>query len=144
RGFAKETIKFSGIRTIDNDDYARTSELYSLNVARDCLQSNTVISYGDIIFKDHVLHELINSEGEISIVVDPEPEAKEGYTDYVETSLRYSRSTFGQSVTLKRMSSELPQGSRHGEFIGLWKVTGHGAELVREALDRKSREDNFR
>lgn len=143
RGFAKDTIKFTGIRTIDNDDYATTSELYSLNAARDCLQSNTVISYGDIIFKDHVLHELINSEGDISIVVDPEPEPKESYTDYVDTSLRYSRSTFGQPVTLKRMSSTLPADSRHGEFIGLWKVTGHGSELVREALDRKSRENNF-
>src|SRR3990170_8161224 len=34
RGFAKEKVKLSNIRTIDNDDFATTKELYSLWLAR--------------------------------------------------------------------------------------------------------------
>jgi phosphoenolpyruvate phosphomutase len=66
-----------------------------------------VISYGDILFKDHVLHELINSEGDIAIVVDADCDFSESYTDFVENDVPYTRSAFERAVTLKRMSSTL-------------------------------------
>ncbi len=144
RGFAKKAIQFPGIRTVDNDDFASTKELYSLFMAKDCLQSNTVISYGDIIFKDYILHELINSDSDISIVVDADADLKEGYADFVETDRRYSRSAFDQPVKLEKMSASLGAEARHGEFIGLWKVTEKGASQVRGALDEMSKQDDFR
>jgi phosphoenolpyruvate phosphomutase len=144
RGFAKEAIAFPGIKTLDNDDHASTKELFSLYVACDSIKGNTVISYGDILFKDHVLHELINSDDDISIVVDADCDFTESYTDFVENDVPYTRSAFDRVVTLKRMSSELDRKSVNGEFIGLWKVNQRGAAAVKAALGRLSQLENFK
>jgi phosphoenolpyruvate phosphomutase len=144
RGFAKDAIAFPGIKTVDNDDHAATKELYSLFVACDAIKGNTVISYGDILFKDHVLHELINSEGDISIVVDADCDFTDSYTDFVENDVPYARSAFDRAVTLKRMSSTLDRKSVCGEFIGLWKVSQRGAAVVKSTLSRMAQLENFK
>lgn len=144
RGFARETIDFPGIKTVDNDEYPGTKELYSLYVARDAIKGNTVISYGDILFKDHVLHELINSESDISVVVDADCEFDDSYTDLVQTDRPYSRSAFNSPVTLKKMSSTLPRELVSGEFIGLWKVNPRGAATVKKTLECLAKQENFK
>ncbi|MGK2961693.1 MAG: phosphoenolpyruvate mutase [Gemmatimonadaceae bacterium] len=144
RGFRKETIAFPGIRTVDNDDHAATKELFSLHAARAAIKGNTVISYGDIVFKDHVLHELINTETDISIVVDADTSSRNGYTDFVRTDRPWSRSALNPVVTLKEMSALLPHDDAQGEFIGLWKVNARGAAAVNQALERLSAREDFR
>lgn len=144
RGYGKERVVLPGIKTIDNDEHATTRELYSLYTARDSIKGNTVISYGDILFKDHVLHELINSESDISIVVDADCDFKDSYTDFVKNDLPYTRSAFNSAVVLEKMSAKLPRDSVNGEFIGLWKVNSRGASAVRTALDRLASRDDFK
>lgn len=144
RGYRKDTIDFPGIRTVDNDEHAATKELFSLHAARGSIRGNTVISYGDIVFKDHVLHELINTETDISIVVDADNARRNGYTDFVRTDQPWSRTAFNPRVALKEMSATLSPDSAHGEFIGLWKVNQKGATAVNEALDHLSRRDDFK
>ncbi len=144
RGYRKEAIAFPGITTVDNDDHASTKELYSLYVARDALRENTVVSYGDILFKDHILHELLNSESEMTIVVDADCDFDGGYTDFVQNDKPYARSAFNSPVCLVKMSSELPRDSVHGEFIGLWKVNRKGAAAVKSALERLAEHPDFR
>ena len=144
RGFAKDAIAFPGIKTVDNNDYASTKELYSLYVACESIKGNTVISYGDILFKDHILHELINSESDISIVVDSDWNRDDTYTDRVTTDRPYSRSAFSSPVQLVKMSSEISPEMVNGEFIGLWKVNQRGAAAVKTTLDRLSKQENFK
>ena len=144
RGYRKEAIAFPGIRTVDNDEHAATKELFSLHAARGAIKGNTVISYGDIVFKDHVLHELINTETDISIVVDADNSRRNGYTDFVRADQPWSRSAFNPRVSLQEMSAAMAPDSAHGEFIGLWKVNQKGAKAVNEALDRMSKRDDFK
>jgi phosphoenolpyruvate phosphomutase len=144
RGYRKDTIAFPGIRTVDNDDHAATKELFSLHAARTAIKGNTVISYGDILFRDHVLHELINTEADISIVVDADTSSRNGYTDFVRTDQPWSRSAFNPRIALQEMSAKLAPDAAQGEFIGLWKVNAKGAAAVNEALDRLSKRENFK
>ena len=51
RGFAKKKVAATNINTVDNDEYDKTKDLYSLFLAKDKITENTVISFGDIIFK---------------------------------------------------------------------------------------------
>ena len=144
RGYRKETIAVPGIKTVDNDEHASTKELYSLYMARSAIKGNTVISYGDIVFKDHVLHELINTETDISIVVDADTPNRNGYTDFVRTSQPWSRSAFNPAVTLQEMSATLEGSSAQGEFIGLWKVNATGAAKVRETIEKLAEREDFK
>jgi phosphoenolpyruvate phosphomutase len=144
RGFGKDTIAVPGIKTVDNDEHAATKELFSLHAARKAIKGNTIISYGDIVFKDHVLHELINTETDISIVVDADTSSRNGYTDFVRADKPWSRSALNPQVTLKEMSAKLAQADAQGEFIGLWKVNVKGAAAVNEALERLAKHENFK
>ncbi|MDQ3082371.1 MAG: phosphoenolpyruvate mutase [Gemmatimonadota bacterium] len=144
RGYRKDAIVFPGITAVDNDDHAATKELFSLHAARKAIKGNTVISYGDIVFKDHVLHELINTDTDISIVVDADTPSRNGYTDFVRTDKPWSRTALSPKVTLKEMSASLAHDSAQGEFIGLWKVNAQGAAAVNDALHRLSKREDFK
>ena len=131
RGFAKELVSYSNIKTVDNDIFTTTKELYSLFLAIDEIKENTIISYGDIIFKQYILNELLNDPNDITMIVDADIEYGASSIDWVQNSMAYSKRTYDQPVVFKAMSSELEEEVVHGEFIGLWKVSKQGAELVK-------------
>src|SRR5207253_3987511 len=49
-GYCADAIDTAGIRLVLNERYACTGELASLTCALDALESDTVISYGDLLF----------------------------------------------------------------------------------------------
>lgn len=142
RGFAKEKVDMGNIKPLDNDEYADTKELYSLFLAKEQIGENTVVSYGDIIFKRHVLHELLNDSNDITLIVDAD--SKKGRDkDLVKTSKKYSKKNFRATAKFKQMGNTTEKKA-HGEFIGLWKVNKHGAKIVRKTLETLSRQVGFR
>jgi phosphoenolpyruvate phosphomutase len=143
RGFQKQKVKFNNIKTVDNDEFASTKELYSLFLAKDQIKDNSVISYGDIVFKRYVLHELLNDQNNITIVVDAEY-ADGTDKDFVAASSKYERTNYIGTATFKKMGSDLPKNEIFGEFIGLWKVNKVGAAQVNEVLERLSKTSNFK
>lgn len=144
RGFAKEKITANNINLIDNDEFATTKELYSLYLALAKIDENTVISYGDIIFKRYILNDLLNDNNDITIIVDADYAINNGYQDFVKTDSPYSKKLLEQTVKLERMSSELSEQEICGEFIGLWKVTQIGAQVVKETINKMAEDPNFK
>ncbi len=143
RGFGKEKVRLNNIKTIDNDKHAETKELASLYLAKDAIQDNTVISYGDIMFKQFVLHELLNDNNDITLVVDADCKKSGEDKDFVKASKKYSRKNFRGTAMFKKMSSDMKKKNINGEFIGLWKVNKHGAAVVKNTLDKLSEEEDF-
>jgi phosphoenolpyruvate phosphomutase len=144
RGFAKDTIAETNIRTIDNDLFDRTKDLYSLYLAREELREHTVISYGDIIFKSYILNDLLIDSNDITLIVDADCEnSGDGVRDFVRTDAPYSRKLFTQTARFSHMGTDIDSDLINGEFIGLWKVTAQGAETVRRVLEQMSRQPDF-
>ncbi len=145
RGFEKEKINFPNISVVDNDQFAETKELYSLFLAKDRIMDNTVISYGDIIFRSYILNDLLNDHSDITIIassdtsVDPNKEK-----DFIRASKPYNKELYSEGVFLKEASVEMDQMQINGEFIGLWKVSGKGAQIVKDTLDRLSQLPEFK
>lgn len=135
RGFAKYKVIGNNIKTIDNDMFEETTELYSLYLAMSELKENTIISYGDIMFKGYILNDLLTDDNDITIVADADYEKYFEYHDYVKTDIPYSKKLFSQTVKLEKMSSDLTKET-NGEFIGLFKVNSHGADIVKRALEK--------
>ncbi len=145
RGFAKDKINMNNIQTIDNDNYAETRELYSLNLARERIKGHTIISFGDIIFRRYILNDLLNDENDITLIVDADFDySGEGTKDFVKASLSYSRKRYENTAGLVEMSEKLPQHIVSGEFIGLWKVNEKGAAVVNTALTSLSQMADFK
>ncbi len=144
RGYKKEKVTATNIKTIDNDIYNDTKELYSLYLAKDAILENTVIAYGDIVFKSYILNDLLNDNNDITILVDADVEKTETYKDYTKTDRAYSKNLFQETVKFSAMSNTLPDQDINGEFIGLWKVNKTGAEVVRATMDRMAKDPGFK
>ncbi|RBW69991.1 phosphoenolpyruvate mutase [Bacillus taeanensis] len=144
RGFGKENITPTNFKVCDNDAYAQTKELYSLYLAKNQIKENTVISFGDIMFKTYVLHDLLHDLNDITLVVDASFEFEGVNKDFVKTETPYSRKLYEKPVRFKEMSSDFKEDEINGEFIGLWKVSKKGAEIVRRALEKLSKDNNFK
>src|SRR6202000_802255 len=69
-GYRADAIDTAGIKLVVNERYADTGELASLACAVDSLDSDTVISYGDLLFRSYVLRDLTACKAEFSVVVD--------------------------------------------------------------------------
>ncbi len=144
RGFAKEKVTAANINTIDNDDYETTTELYSLLLAKQELKQNTVISYGDLVFKNYILNDLLNDNNDITIIADADYEDKGYYHEYVKTEIPYSKKLFSQSVKLEKIGPDLNETEINGEFIGLFKVNQKGAEIILKILETLFKADNYK
>lgn len=143
RGYAKEQIKYENITFVDNEQFTTTKELYSLALALENIQSETIISYGDILFKSYILNDLLNSQSDITIIVDTDVEIEDSYTDYVNTDNPYNKKQFEQEVKLRKMSNTLEQNEINGEFIGLWKLNAQGLQKVKNAINELAKHNDI-
>ena len=139
RGYAKEAINLPGVSYVDNDAYATTGELASLATAKRSLDAACLISYGDVIFKKHVLDELLDAEGDFVIAVDslPATEAADGKprrADWAICSEPHSRKTLLGKVTLTDMATTPDAAGITGEWTGLLKTSAAGSKVIAELL----------
>src|SRR5262245_31770846 len=142
RGYRKEAIDLPSIATVDNDAYATTGEAASLGCARDRLEGPCVVSYGDILFRRHLLDALLAAEGDVVIAVDVLQRGKadldpERVTDLVGCSRRHTGDYLDDEapVWLRRIGNDLAPAEADGEWIGLAKLSARGAALVAAELE---------
>jgi phosphoenolpyruvate phosphomutase len=142
RGYRKEAITVDGIGVVDNDAYETTGEAASLACALDRLDGACVVSYGDILFRRHVLDALLASDGDIAVAVDALPRERADadphrVCDRVACSRPYTGNYLDEEepVRLRRIANDLVPHEAHGEWMGLAKLTARGSALVRAELE---------
>ena len=131
RGHKKEKINLDGIRYYENPDYENNNILNSLFYGENEINGNIIISYSDILFESVVVDRLLQSDADISIVVDidwrgyyfgrtqhPVEEAESVVFDANNNVLE-----IGKILTSKH--------DVHGEFIGMMKLSERGAEIFK-------------
>ncbi len=143
-GYRVDAIDTSGIKLVVNERYAQTSELASLACAVDGLESDTVISYGDLLFRSYVLRALVESKGDFSVVVDSSPAAANNRTvrDFAYCSRADDRGLFGTPVLLQKIVSGKATNGRDGEasqeangrWIGLLRVSRDGLSKLKAVM----------
>jgi phosphoenolpyruvate phosphomutase len=144
RGFGKKQVSPHNTTLIDNDHYETTCNLYSLNQAKDHIKNQTIISFGDIIFKDFVLKELLNHSGDCVIVVDSDSIKGNSTKEFIEASEKNERFKVLQKPLLKQIQRNLDKDKRHGEFIGLMKVNEKGSHLLINLLKKFEKSPYFK
>jgi phosphoenolpyruvate phosphomutase len=141
-GYRADAIETAGIKLVVNERHAETGELASLACAVDALKSDTVISYGDLLFRSYIVRDLVESEAPFSVVVDSsltEPVNK-SVRDFAWCSASDDRGLFGNKVLLQRVSSELQDAGSgeaklpDGRWVGLLNVRGEGRERLQAVL----------
>ena len=148
-GYRADAIDRAGVRLVVNERYEETGELASLACGIDALESDTVIAYGDLLFRSYVLRDLVESDAEFAVIVDSSPTGDNNRTvrDFAYCSRRDDRGLFGTPVLLKRVfsaadapasahdgDSSVSVGAAHGRWVGMLKVSRAGLKRLREVL----------
>jgi phosphoenolpyruvate phosphomutase len=155
-GYRADAIDSAGIKLVVNERHAQTGELVSLACAIDGLEADTVIAYGDLLFRSYVLRDLLDSAADFSLVVDSSAAGANNRTvrDFAYCSRSDDRGLFGRQVLLARIASaadangKLPQplakdDTAHGRWIGMFKVSRNGLVLLKRTVTELSSRPDF-
>jgi len=106
-GYRAAAIDPSGIKLTLNERYAETGELASLACALNDMQSDTVVCYGDLLFRSYVLRDLLECEADFAVVVDSSAPGAINSTvrDFAFCSRSDDRDFFGSGALLQRVAS---------------------------------------
>jgi phosphoenolpyruvate phosphomutase len=146
-GYKPESIDVSGIKVSHNPNYATSGELASLACATDDIDTDTVITYGDLLIRSYILRDLLDQKGEIIAVVDSAlpPRNNRHFKDLAYCSRPNDYALFHDDVDLMRISHqhEVKDQRPSGRWIGMLRVSGEGRNWLVEALDTLARRADF-
>jgi len=146
-GYKAESINFSGIEKRINEQYDTENELASLVRAQNDFNDDMVIIYGDLLFRGYILRDLLETKGEIVVVVDSALDNPNisGEPDFAYCNQDDDRSPFMQNVTLTQLSSseDALDKKPSGYWIGIIHVRKQGRQWLETALNELKSEPNF-
>ncbi len=140
RGYLPDTVNLPAMDYVENPDYADTGELLSLACALESHaedgsdDGDLYVSFGDVIFKHYILDIVAEPEDNFVIVVDTDWQESVNLgraADYVTCTATHSRRDFYREIYLEEAGETIPEGQRHGEWMGLLKVSAEGRPVLR-------------
>jgi phosphoenolpyruvate phosphomutase len=143
RGYKKEAVDLGSLQYFDNDKFSDTGELASLYAAREFLTGDLVIAYGDIVFDDFILGNLLRQGGDISISADGGWQVRgrgDSKRDLVATTGTHD--PLGKSTCKLQTIGESVKGNEaSGEWIGLLFLTAEKTALLVRVLDQLAKDE---
>ena len=137
-GYRPEAVSMPGIRVVENPRHDTSSELVSLACARDAIGDDTVVCYGDLLFRGYILRDLLDAPGALTVVVDstPVPDDVRKRRDLCACSAPDDRGVFRREVRLLRVwSGAQDAASVCGRWIGMLRARGEARQWLADALD---------
>jgi len=140
RGYRAEAVTVAGARFTDNEDYTTTGEAYSLSLAESDLRPGTLVAFGDIVLKRHIIQALLEEAGSgITLAVDSALAGAVAPDRILADHADTGRFSF-EEVRLSKIGDEVAAAGSHGVWIGLLHLGREGAGWLVEAI-RESRAD---
>ena len=136
RGYKKEKINYKNLNYVTNDDFKNNNILNSIFYAEKIINGNIIISYSDILFESNVVKRLMQSDHDISVVVDIDWRGY--YVGRKDHPLSEAENVIFDSnnQVLKIGKIGTQKEEVHGEFIGMIKLTNRGTEIFKENFNR--------
>ena len=132
----KNKIKYKGIKYFDNNDYKDNNILNSIFYGEEVINGNIIISYSDILFEPFVVKRALESDHDISVIVDID--WRDYYIDRKDHPLSEAENVIFNSnnevVKIGKIASEKEEV--HGEFIGMIKLNHRGCEIFKQNFHR--------
>ncbi len=132
-GYKGEMIMDYGTLYFDNPDYKNSNMVWSLKKAMSSFENVLIVSYGDIVFSRDIFGTLLESDEDISVVVDLDWQdywqaRHENYLSDAE-SLKI---TEGFITDIGRKNVSL--GDIEAQYIGLMKFQNKGIDILKQYL----------
>ena len=136
RGYKKEKINYNGIKYFENTDYKNNNILNSIFYAEEAINGNIIISYSDILFDPTVIKRVLESDHDISVVVDIDWRGY--YVGRKHHPISEAENVIFNSNNEVKKIGKINTGNEevHGEFIGMIKLSDHGTEIFKHHFHR--------
>ena len=136
RGFKKEKINYPDLTYFENKEYKNNNILNSMMYAEEALNGHVIVSYSDILFEKEVVKRLMESEHDISIVVDIDWRGY--YINRKDHPINEAENVIFDAnnnvVEIGKILTE--KHDVHGEFIGMLKLSPRGSEIFKKHFHR--------
>ena len=136
RGYKKNEINYKNIKYFDNSDYKDNNILNSIFYGEEVLNGDIIISYSDILFESFVVKRTLQSDHDISVVVDID--WRDYYIGRKDHPLSEAENVIFNSnnevVKIGKIASQKEEV--HGEFIGMMKLNHRGCEILKQNFHR--------
>jgi len=134
RGYHAEAVDVAGARFVDSADFETTGEAHSLALAEAELTAGTLVAFGDIVLKRHIVQALLEeATNAITIAVDSAL-AGAGEPDRVRGDRADAGRFSFDGVRLEAIGDAVPPRDSHGVWIGLLHVGADGVTWLRDAI----------
>ena len=136
RGFKKEKINYPEIDYFENKNFKDNNILNSLFYAEKVLNGHVIVAYSDILFEKEVVERLLESEHDISIVVDIDWRGY--YVNRKEHPIEEAENVIfdANNKVLEIGKIHTNKHDVHGEFIGMIKFSPRGSEIFKKQFQR--------
>ena len=137
-----EKFTFKDISFIQDKNYLEHDILSSLMLAHSIMYDDVIVSYGDVIFDEHVLQPLINFKGLIGLCIDlnweknydgRKLELKQEATTVQIKNNMCTKIVDGRELAKSKIKGDLKYSNyerqKLGEFVGLMRLSKHGSTI---------------
>ena len=139
RGFRKEEFTVEGAKYIDNDEYEKFYILHSLFKAEEEMEGGFIFIYSDILFNEQIIKNLLNSKGDIILVLDNSYTYHKHKIDKNLELVLTKNKPSEQTRDLYQIKNEIIRIGRginmdmaDYEFTGIAYFSEYGVEIVRK------------
>jgi len=130
-GYKKEKFTFENIEYVNNPLYREQEQAGSLMSARSKFTDDILVMFGDIIFDEKILQQILNSKGEIIIAIDKD--WKKSYEERQDNSIEKADKVLLKNdriIQISAKSIDEKQNGDTGELLGLLKLSSNGSRTL--------------
>ena len=130
-GYKREKIIFKDVNYVVNHLYSSTEQLFSLMRARNFFSGELIVTFGDIIYDQEILNQMISEKGDLVLAF--EKNWKESYANRSDNPAIYSDFAHIKNKKVNKFFTNLDDESFDTddvvEFIGMMKLSSNITEV---------------
>ena len=135
----KNALKNKKIKLYLNKDFDNTGMLESLFCAKEELNDDVIMLYGDIVFKEDLIRKLIQDKNDFCLVVDRgkeiSHEAEQAFEQYHGQKIEKGSTKVNiVNDVIKKISKSMPEEEASAEYIGISKFSKRAVEIIHKRI----------
>lgn len=125
---------YPNLKFYENNEWENNNVLHSLFYAESEMDDGFICSYADIVYKPNVVKKLVNSDGDIRIVIDKNWKSR--YWGRQGFHLLNAEKVIITNRLVSKIGKKIPLNDEiYGEFIGLAYFSKRGARVLKETFN---------
>ncbi len=137
-GYKKEKFTFKNIKYIHNPNFREQEQTGSLMVARSEIVGDILIMFGDILFEETILQQMLNSKCDIVIAIDKDWEKSyEERPDNPKSEADKVLIKDDKVIQISAKNIKINDNDNNiGELLGLMKLSPKGSKILIEQYEK--------